>query len=250
MIRIKNPKQIELIRKSCRLAALSLRHVEQYVLPGVSTEEINNKAEQFIRDHGGIPASLNYRDFPKAVCTSLNEVICHGVPSGDVILKEGDILNVDIATILDGYFGDNCKMYTVGEVSENAKRLIRVTKECLEVGIRQVRPDNYFGNIGYEINKYATAHGYSVVWQFCGHGVGVHYHEEPNVSHIANENSGPKMKPGMIFTIEPMINEGVADSLVDEADGWTARTADGKLSAQFEHTVLVTKDGVEVLTAL
>jgi methionyl aminopeptidase len=166
----------------------------------------------------------------------------------DYVLKDGDILNIDVTTILNGYFGDTCKMYTVGKVSISAQNLIDVTRECLSIGVKQCKPGNRFGNIGYEIQRFAESKGYGVVWQFCGHGVGIKFHEEPEVSHVGQKNTGKRMKPGMIFTIEPMINEGVAECIVDRGDGWTARTRDYKLSAQFEHTILITEDGCECLT--
>ncbi len=248
-ILIKNPEQIDGIRKSSKLAAKTLRFAGGLVKPGVKTEDIDRNIEQFIRDHGAIPATLGYRGYPKSSCISINDVICHGIP-GPYELKEGDILNIDVTTILNGYFGDTSAMFTVGVISEYAQKLIRVTNECLDIGIAQCFPGNYLGNIGFEINCHALAHGYSVVYEFCGHGVGVKFHEEPEVNHIAPKNSGPILKPGMTFTIEPMINAGKARAKIDRKDGWTARTIDGKLSAQFEHTVLLTQDGVEVLTQL
>ena len=198
--------------------------------------------------HGAIPATMNYNGFPKSCCISLNEVICHGIPSDRVVLKKGDILNIDITTILNGYFGDTSKMFIVGETSEDANKLVKATQHCLNLGIQQVKPGNYLGNIGYVISRYAISQGFSVVYEYCGHGVGIHFHEDPQVDHAAKKNSGPKLRPGMIFTIEPMINEGRPRVKVDELDGWTARTVDHKLSAQFEHTVLVTETGYEVLT--
>lgn len=243
---IKTQKQIDGIRNSCRLAAKTLKYLEPFVVPGVTTGEINDLAEKYIRENGAIPAPLNYKGFPKSVCTSVNEVICHGIP-GDRKLQEGDILNVDVTTVLEGYYGDTCKMYAVGKISEAAQRLLDVTKKCLEIGVAQVRPGNRLGNIGYNIARYANLQGYSVVYQFCGHGVGLQFHEDPQVNHIDRKDTGPEMRPGMVFTIEPMINAGVAEALVLE-DQWTAVTADNKLSAQYEHTVLVTPDGHEILT--
>jgi methionyl aminopeptidase len=246
-INIKNAEQIEGIRASAKLAAETLKYLEQFAIPGVSTLEIDRKCEEFIRDHGALAATKGYNGFPSSCCTSVNDVICHGIP-GKRELKDGDILNIDVTTILNGYFGDTCKMYPIGEVSESAKRLMDTTKKCLQIGIDQCKPDNFFGNIGYEINKYATSQGYSTVYEFCGHGVGLKFHEDPEVSHIAPQNSGPRMKAGMVFTIEPMINAGKARAKVDKKDGWTARTIDGKLSAQYEHTILITDDGCEALT--
>ena len=245
---IKNTEQIEGIRKSCQLAANTLRFLETHVLSGTSTQRINELAETYIRDHGAIPAPLNYHGFPKAICTSLNEVICHGIPSDTDVLKDGDIINVDVTTILDGYYGDTSTMFCVGDVSQKARDLLAVTKECLNLGIQQVYPNNYFGNIGYEIARYANSKNCSVVYQFCGHGTGFFFHEDPQILHTSPQNSGSKMKPGMTFTIEPMINLGLPEAIVDEKDGWTARTVDNKLSAQYEHTLLVTDSGVEILT--
>lgn len=247
---IKTNEQIEGIRKSSHLAADTLEWISQFIKPGISTEEINQQAEKFIRDHGAIPAPLGYHGFPKATCTSLNEVICHGIPSESTILKDGDILNVDVTTILNGYYGDTCRMYAVGEVSEQAHQIMAVAKDCLDIGISQVRPGQAFGMIGKAITEYARRRGYSVVFQFCGHGTGLDFHEEPQIHHDDLQFDKRKMEPGMVFTIEPMINLGRADALIDQTDHWTARTIDGELSAQWEHTVLVTEDGVEILTQL
>jgi methionyl aminopeptidase len=245
---IKTQEQIAGIRESSRLAAKTLDYAAQFVKAGVSTEYIDDKIEEFIIEHNAIPATKGYSGFPKSSCISLNEVVCHGIPSVETILKDGDILNIDITTILNGYYGDTSRMFTVGEVSSEAQKLISVTLHCLNLGIQQVKPGNYIGNIGFVISRYAKAKGFSVVYEFCGHGVGVDFHEEPQVDHTARRNSGPKMKPGMIFTIEPMINQGRAGTTIDKTDGWTARTIDKRLSAQFEHTVLVTPTGYEVLT--
>lgn len=244
---IKTPEQIEGIRRSCQLAGQTLREVAPYVKAGVTTEFLNKICADFMRDHHAIPATLNYNGYPKESCISVNDVICHGIP-GKYELREGDILNIDVSTILDGYFGDTSRMYTVGEVTEHARKLIEVTKECINIGIRQCYPGNRVGNIGYEINKHATALGYSVVYEFCGHGVGLRFHEEPEICHIDEKNNGPQLAPGMTFTIEPMINAGKARCKIDKKDGWTARTIDGKLSAQFEHTILVTPTIPEILT--
>ncbi len=245
---IKTPEQIEGIRKSSELAAKALDFAAQFVKEGANTEFIDDKIAEFIRDNGAISACLGYYDYPKTCCISLNEVICHGIPSKDTILKPGDILNIDITTILDGYYGDTSRMFTVGEISPKADGLIKATQHCLDLGINQVKPGNRFGNIGFVISRYAKAKGYSVVYEFCGHGVGIDFHEEPQVDHSSRRNTGPEMRPGMIFTIEPMINLGRAKADIDKEDGWTARTIDRKLSAQFEHTILVTQTGCEVLT--
>ena len=245
---IKTPEQIEGIRKSCRLARETLKYIAPFVQPGVTTESIDRKVYEFTKDNGAIPACLNYKGFPKSSCISVNDVVCHGIPGINTILHEGDIVNVDIGTILNGYFGDTCMMYRVGEISEEAERLLRVTKECLDLGIKECKPLAQLGNIGYSISEHAHSQGYSVVYQFCGHGVGIKFHEEPEVSHIDKKNTGIKMKPGMIFTIEPMINQGKSRVKIDKKDGWTARTIDGKLSAQYEHSLLITPTGAEVLT--
>lgn len=245
---IKTPEQIEGIRQSSVLAAQTLDYAEQFVQEGMNTEYIDDKIEEFIRSHGAIPATLGYNGYPKSSCISPNNIICHGIPAKSTILKPGDILNIDITTILNGYFGDTSRMFTVGVISKAADDLIETTWHCLDLGIEQVKPGNRFGNIGFVINRYAKAKGYSVVYEFCGHGVGIEFHEEPQVDHASRRHTGPIMKPGMIFTIEPMINQGKAKAVIDKNDGWTARTMDNKLSAQFEHTILVTETGYEVLT--
>ncbi len=244
---IKTPEQIEGIRKSSKLAAKSLMMIEEHVKAGVSTEELNKLIHNFIVKNNAIPATLNYGGFPKSCCISVNEVVCHGIPS-ERILKNGDILNIDVTTILNGYYGDTSKMFTIGKVSANAKKLIDVTKESLQIGINEVKPGNRFGNIGYAISKFVEKHGYSVVYEYCGHGVGLRFHEEPQVEHKAPKDSGEVMQPGMIFTIEPMINLGMPHVVTSKKDGWTVTTKDKKLSAQFEHTVLVTETGYEILT--
>lgn len=245
---IKNTAEIEGIRASSKLAAQSLDYIEPFIKVGVSTEFLDQKIDEFILKNGAISATKGYHGYPKSCCISLNEVICHGIPSENTILKEGDILNIDVTTILDGYFGDTSRMFTVGNVSYEAKELIKATKHCLDLGIKQVKPGNKTGNIGFVISRYAKTKGYSVVYEFCGHGVGLEFHEEPQIDHAARRNSGVRMKPGMIFTIEPMINQGRPRATIDSTDGWTARTIDRKLSAQFEHTILVTQTGCEVLT--
>lgn len=244
---IKNEYQIDKIKESCKLAKKTLDFLEPHVKSGVSTEHLDALATSFIKEHNAIPAPLNYNGFPKSICTSINEVICHGIPSDETVLKDGDILNIDVTTILDGYYGDTCRMFKIGETSKEANDLIDVTKKCLEIGINECKPNNHFGNIGYQIANYANLKGYSVVYQFSGHGVGLYFHEEPTVMHIATKNSGPLMQPGMVFTIEPMICIGTPMAVILN-DGWTAVTKDKKLSAQYEHTVLITNHGVEVLT--
>lgn len=244
---IKTPEQIEGIRKSSALAAKTLKHLEQFIKPGIKTIELDQIAEDFIKENHATPATKGYRGYKHATCISPNDVVCHGVPN-NTVLQHGDIVNIDVTTILNGYFGDTCRMYTVGEVSEYAEKLVQTTKECLRIGMEQCYPENHLNNIGYHIAQHAHKHRYSVVYEFCGHGVGLKFHEDPEVSHIAEKNTGPLLKPGMIFTIEPMINGGKARCKVDRKDGWTARTIDGRLSAQFEHTILITDTGYEALT--
>ena len=245
---IKTPEQIDGIRKSSKLAGQTLEYIAEFVKEGVSTEYLNEKIEAYIRQHGAIPATLGYGGYPKSCCISVNEVVCHGIPSENTILKDGDILNIDVTTILNGYYGDTSKMYTIGEVSPRALELIEVTRHSMDLGIQQVKPGNQFGNIGFAISKYVKSKGFSVVFEYCGHGVGVEFHEEPQVDHTSRRNTGSFMQPGMTFTIEPMINQGRPGTIVDKVDKWTARTVDKKLSAQFEHTILITETGFEVLT--
>jgi methionyl aminopeptidase len=247
-IAIKTEQQVEGIRKSCQLAVDALDHAEQFIRPGISTEEIDQEIEAYIRKFGGVPAPLGYHGYPKSSCTSINEVICHGIPKKDDILKEGDIIKVDVSTIVNGYFGDTCRTFPVGKISDQAQMLLSATRDCLDIGISQVRPNNEFGMIGRAISAYARLRGYGVVYEFTGHGTGLKFHEEPVIAHDDNKYDSRKMETGMIFTIEPMINLGIAKAIIDENDRWTARTADGSLSAQFEHTILVTESGSEVLT--
>lgn len=248
-ILIKTEEQIEGIRKSCELAAGALEFIEPHVQIGISTLELDALIERFIRDHGAIPAPLGYLGYPKSICTSINEVICHGIPD-ETCLKDGDIINIDVTTILDGYYGDTSKMFAVGAISPDAQKLITIARDCLEIGVTKVKPYTYFGEIGRAISQYVQRRGCSVVHQFCGHGTGIRFHEEPQINHSYSEDEFDSryMMPGMIFTIEPMINLGLAEAVIDKKDKWTARTVDGQLSAQFEHTVLVTERGVEVLT--
>ncbi len=246
-ITIKTPEQIEGIRKSSQLAAQTLKHMEQFVKPGVTTLELDQIIEKYVREHGASPATKGYRGYKHSSCISPNDVVCHGVPNS-YVLQDGDILNIDVTTILNGFYGDTCKMYYVGNPSDYAQKLVDITKECLRLGMAECKPGARLGNVGYAISEHAHKHGYSVVYEFCGHGVGLKFHEEPDVPHIAEKNSGPILKEGMVFTIEPMINAGKARCKVDRKDGWTARTIDGRLSAQFEHTIVITADGYEALT--
>ena len=251
---IKSEEQIEGIRKSCKLTKNLLDMVEDRISEGVSTNEINQWVHEETLSKGAIPAPLNYgrgqgrlrMPFPKSVCTSVNEVICHGIPD-EKVLYNGDIINVDVTCILDGYFGDASRMFIIGEVADETRKLVEVTRECLNLGIEQVRPKCRLGDIGNAIQKYAEKQGFSVVRDFAGHGVGVEFHEPPQVLHYGYSGVGETLFENMTFTIEPMINMGSYECKILE-DGWTAVTLDGSLSAQWEHTMLVTKNGVEVLT--
>ena len=244
---IKTEEQIEGIRRSSRLTRDILDMLEERIVAGVTTRDINRWVHEYTLAHGATPASLNYRGFPKSVCTTLNNQVCHGIPDGTA-LKEGDILNVDVTSILNGYYGDSSRMFLIGQVSEEAYRLVEVTRECLYLGIEQVKPGHTLGDIGHAIQRHAERYGYSVVRDYIGHGTGIQFHEPPEVRHFGEPGTGELLAPNMVFTIEPMINAGDYQVEVLE-DGWTVVTADGSLSAQWEHTVRVTEDGVEVLTA-
>ena len=244
---IKSTSEIEKMRIAGKLAADVLEMIEPYIVPGVTTDELNQICHNYIVDvQKAIPAPLNYHGFPKSICTSINQQVCHGIPS-EKKLKSGDIVNVDITVIKDDYHGDTSKMFCVGDVSQHAKRLIKVTQDSMYLGIEQVKPGATLGDIGYAIQKYAEAHRYSVVREFCGHGIGKKFHEEPQVLHYGKAGEGEALEEGMILTIEPMINLGKRHIKV-LADGWTAVTKDRSLSAQWEHTILVTSDGYEILT--
>lgn len=245
---IKSTKDILGIKKSAAINTGVLDHVAKHIHVGMSTGDIDRLVYDYTVSHGAIPAPLNYEGFPKSVCTSVNDEVCHGIPDDEIILQEGDIVNVDVSTIFHGYYSDASRMFMIGEVSEEAKRLVQVTKECLEIGIKAVKPWGHVGDIGAAIHEYATSKGYSVVIDFAGHGVGKAFHEDPIVSHVGRKGKGMILAPGMVFTIEPMINEGDYHLCIDEDNGWTSYTADGKLSAQWEHTLLVTEKGVEILT--
>lgn len=244
---IKTPKQIEGIRKAGAVNTKILDKVDGFVREGISTEAINQLVHEYTLELGGIPAPLNYQGFPKSVCTSINDVVCHGIPSEGRILQDGDIINIDVTTIVDGYYGDASRMYCIGTVSDKAKKLVRVAKECLEIGLKAVKPWTHLGNMGAAISEYVYANGFTVVREIGGHGVGVDFHEEPWISHIGTRGTDILLVPGMTFTIEPMVNAGKADVFQDEKDGWTIYTEDESLSAQWEYTILVTEDGAEVL---
>lgn len=250
MIIIKTPQQIDGIKKSCHLAKKTLDYAQTLITPGVSTQKIDHLIDQFIRDNKAIPAPLNYRGFPKSICTSINDVICHGIPNPNTMLKEGDIINVDITTILDGYYGDTSKTFPVGNISTSAKKLIDTTRNALDMSIKSLSPGKFLNDcVGKIIEPYVTQFSYSVVRQLGGHGVGINFHEEPFVYHFDTNKSSVLLKSGMIFTIEPMINASLSWQINQDKDGWTVRTQDGSLSAQFEHTILITKTGHQVLTA-
>ena len=221
--------------------------VEEKIKEGMSTEEINTLVYNYTVEHGAIPAPLNYEGFPKSVCTSINDEVCHGIPDKNIILKNGDIINVDVSTIKDGYFSDASRMFEIGDVSEEAKHLVKVAKECLDKGLEAVKPWGFLGDIGAAVQEHAEKNGYSVVRDFGGHGVGIRFHEDPFVAHIGTRGEGMVLVPGMVFTIEPMLNQGDYHVFVDADNDWTALTEDGSLSAQWEYTVLVTDTGVEIL---
>jgi methionyl aminopeptidase len=245
-VKLHSPADFEGMRRAGHLAAATLDFITPLVQPGVRTDELDRRCEQFIRDHGAIPAPLNYRGFPKSICTSVNHVVCHGIP-GEKRLQEGDIVNIDVTVILDGWHGDTSRMFTVGQVSIKAQRLIDVTFEALWRGIRVVRPGATVGDIGHAIQSFTEAQRFSVVRDFCGHGLGRIFHDAPNIPHFGEPGEGPVLQPGMFFTIEPMINAGRWEVKI-LSDGWTAVTKDRSLSAQFEHSIGVTEDGYEVFT--
>lgn len=244
---IKTPEEIEKMRVAGRLAAEVLEMIAPHVVAGVTTDELNTICHNYIVDvQDAIPAPLNYHGFPKSICTSVNHVICHGIPN-DKALKDGDIINIDITVIKDGYHGDTSKMFIIGKPSILADRLVRVTQESLYKAIKMVKPGIRLGDFAYEIQKHAEAHNYSIVREYCGHGIGAVFHEDPQVLHYGRKGTGEVVKEGMCFTIEPMVNAGRKECKVLK-DGWTVVTKDRRLSAQFEHTLLVTSNGCEVLT--
>ena len=243
---IKNPEQIEGIRKSGIATTEILDLVEQKICAGMSTEEVNTLVHEETLKRGGIPAPLGYQGYPKSTCTSVNNVICHGIPTEKQILKDGDIINVDVTTILDGYYADASRMFMIGEVSPEAKKIVEVTKTALEMAIKALKPYGDLNDVGRTIEPYVKSHGYSVVRALCGHGVGLEFHEEPQVDHYSSPEKGYLLIPGMTFTIEPMINEGSYDCIILD-DKWTVVTKDNKLSAQWENTILVTETGIEIL---
>ncbi|SEG60754.1 type I methionyl aminopeptidase [Marinobacterium lutimaris] len=245
---IKTPEEIEKMRVAGRLAAEVLEMIEPHIQPGVTTEELDRICHDYIvNEQKAIPAPLNYHGFPKSICTSVNQVVCHGIP-GPKKLKQGDILNIDITVIKDGYHGDTSKMFFVGEVAQHAERLCQVTQECMNLGIALVKPGVHLGDIGAVIQKHAESHHYSVVREYCGHGIGAGFHEDPQVLHYGRAGTGEVLEAGMCLTIEPMINAGKRHVKLNKRDGWTVETADRRLTAQYEHTILVTPEGHEILT--
>jgi methionyl aminopeptidase len=246
-ITIHKEEDFEKMRNAGCLAAQVLDYVTEFVLPGVTTNYLDKICHDFIIQSRAIPAQLNYKNYPKSICTSVNHVVCHGIPS-NTPLKDGDILNIDVTVILNGYHGDTSRMYWVGEPSIKAKRLIDVTFESMMLGIAQVSPGKTLGDIGHAIQTYAEAHNYSVVRDYCGHGIGKIFHDEPNVFHYGRPHQGAVLKEGMFFTIEPMINAGKYETRLSAHDRWTVSTKDRSLSAQFEHTIGVTKEGYEIFT--
>lgn len=245
---IKNQEQIEGIKASSKINTAALDLVAKKIRVGMSTEAINKLVHDFTLSQGAIPAPLNYGGFPKSICTSINDEVCHGIPSKDIILQEGDIVNVDISTIYNGYFSDASRMFKIGKVHPKLERLVNVAKECLDIGVKAAKPWGFLGDIGEAVQKHAESHGYSVVRAFGGHGIGIKFHEDPFVAHVGKRGTGMLLVPGMTFTIEPMINMGGHEIFIDSDDNWTVLTKDGYPSAQWEYTVLITETGVEILT--
>lgn len=245
---IKNQEQIEGIKASSKINTAALDLVAKKIKVGMSTEDINKLVHDFTISQGAIPAPLNYGGFPKSICTSINDEVCHGIPSKDIILQEGDIVNVDISTIYNGYFSDASRMFKIGKVHPKLEKLVDVAKECLDIGVKAAKPWGFLGDIGEAVQKHAESHGYSVVRAFGGHGIGIKFHEDPFVAHVGKRGTGMLLVPGMTFTIEPMINMGGHEIFVDSDDNWTVLTKDGYPSAQWEYTVLITETDVEILT--
>lgn len=244
---IKKQDEIEGIRKSAKINIAVLDYISEHISPGITTEEINKMVNEKTKELGGIPAPLHYMEFTKSVCTSINDQVCHGIPSDAVVLKSGDIINIDASTIYKGFYSDSSRMFCIGDVSSEKRKLVEVAKECVELGLQQVRPWGFLGDVGYAINECATKNNYSVVREIGGHGIGLEFHEEPWVGYVTQKGTEMLMVPGMIFTIEPMINMGSHKVYTNKKDGWTVYTEDGLPSAQWEYMVLVTDTGYEVL---
>lgn len=244
---LKNAEQIEKIKESAKINIAVLDYVAEHIKAGISTAEIDKWVYDITTKMGGVPAPLNFEGFPKSVCTSINNEVCHGIPSEDVIIKDGDIINVDVSTNLDGYFSDSSRMFCIGNVSEENRKLVEETKNAVYEGLKQVKPWGFLGDMGQAVNDYVKSKGYSVVREVGGHGIGLEFHEDPWVSYISKKGTEMLMVPGMIFTIEPMVNAGKPDIFVDEDNGWTIYTEDNSMSAQWEIQVLVTEDGYEII---
>ncbi len=247
---IKTPEQIEGIRKSGLVNTGCLDEVARQIHVGMTTQEIDDICMAYCKEHNATPACLGYEGYPRSVCTSINEVVCHGIPKETEVLQEGDIVNVDMTTIVDGYYADASRMFIIGKTTPEKERLVRVAKECLEIGMEAAKPYSFVGDIGHAIQKHAEKHGYSIVRDLCGHGVGLDFHEEPDVVHYGHRGTGMLLVPGMVFTIEPMVNMGTWKVFIDADDpyGWEVITGDEKPSAQWEHTFVMTEHGVEILT--
>ena len=244
---IKNESDIAGMKKAAVINNAVLDLVGEKICAGMCTEEINTLVHNYTTEHGGIPAPLNYEGYPKSVCVSINNVVCHGIPSENTILKEGDIVNVDVTTIVEGYYADASRMYKIGKVSEEAERLVRVARECMDKGIQAIKPWGFLGDIGAAVQEHAEKNGYSIVIDLGGHGIGKLFHEEPFVPHVGVRGEGMLLVPGMTLTVEPMVNAGGYEVYIDDEDGWTVYTEDNSLSAQWEHTVLITETGVEII---
>ncbi len=244
---IKNQEQIIGIRESGKINIAVLDFISEQLHIGITTEQIDLLIYEKTMALGGIPATLNYEGFPKSVCTSINEQVCHGIPSSDVLLKAGDIINIDVSTIYNGFFSDSSRMFCIGNVSPEKKKLVDVVKECIELGLAQIKPWGFLGDMGQAVHEHAMSNGYTVVQEIGGHGIGLQIHEEPWVSHVSKKGTEMLLVPGMVFTIEPIVNMGTDEIFIDDNDGWTVYTADGMPSAQWEVMVLVTNDGYEIL---
>ena len=244
---IKTPEQIEKIKESAKINIAILDYVAEHIQEGVTTQEIDNWVARITKEAGAVAAPLGYDGFPKSVCTSINEQVCHGIPSEDIVLKNGDIINVDVSTILDGYYSDSSRMFCIGQVSPEKQKLVDVTRECVEKGLAKVKPWGYLGDMSQAVHEHAQANGYSVVREIGGHGIGLDFHEDPWVGYTQQAGTGMLLVPGMMFTIEPMINMGSYEIYVDDSDGWSVYTEDGLPSAQWEIMVLVTENGYEVI---
>ncbi len=244
---IKTPEQIEKIKESAKINIAILDYVAEHIQEGVTTQEIDNWVAKITKEAGAVAAPLGYDGFPKSVCTSINEQVCHGIPSEDIVLKSGDIINVDVSTILDGYYSDSSRMFCIGQVSPEKQKLVDVTRECVEKGLAKVKPWGYLGDMSQAVYEHAHANGYSVVREIGGHGIGLDFHEDPWVGYTQQAGTGMLLVPGMMFTIEPMVNMGSYEIYVDDSDGWSVYTEDGLPSAQWEIMVLVTENGYEVI---